>query len=59
MNKTISKRITEQPQDWVQIVREKVEGLVLGEVLITVHEHRVTQIERRERVQFPLPKQDK
>jgi hypothetical protein len=59
MSNTSLKSEAEPAQDWLQIVREKVDGLVSGEVLITIHDYRVTQIERREKVQFQLTKQEK
>jgi hypothetical protein len=45
-------------QDWLKIVKDKVESLSYGEVHITVHDHRVTQIEHREKVRFKLSKQN-
>ena len=44
--------------DWLQIVKEKVQSLRYGEVHITVHDHRVIQIEHREKVRFQLSKQN-
>lgn len=38
--------------DWLALVREKVAGLRYGIVQITVHEGRVTQIERTERTRL-------
>ena len=39
--------------DWITLVREKVEGLRFGVVQLTVHEGRVTQIERTEKTRLP------
>lgn len=39
--------------DWVAIVREKVEGLRYGIVQLVVHDGRVTQIERTEKTRIP------
>ena len=39
--------------DWIALVREKVAGLRYGLVQITVHEGRVTQIERTEKTRLP------
>jgi hypothetical protein len=39
--------------DWLALVREKVEGLRFGVVQLTVHEGRVTQIERTEKTRIP------
>ncbi len=38
---------------WLEIVRRQVTGLHFGEVQIVVHDDRVVQIERRERVRLP------
>jgi hypothetical protein len=43
----------ETPPPWLQLVREKVEGLRFGFVQLVVHEGRVTQIERTERTRLP------
>jgi hypothetical protein len=39
--------------EWVAVVREKVEGLRFGVVQLTVHDGRVTQIERTEKTRLP------
>lgn len=41
--------------EWLEIVREKVASLRYGVVQITVHEGRVTQIERTERTRLDPP----
>ena len=38
---------------WLEIVRQKVEGLRYGVVQIVVHDSRVTQIERTEKTRLP------
>ena len=38
--------------DWLELVREKVEGLRFGVVQIVVHDSRVTQIERTEKTRL-------
>jgi hypothetical protein len=59
MSKIIALNSEPKPvSDWLQIVKEKVEGLSYGEVHITVHDHHVTQIEHREKVRFQLAKQN-
>jgi hypothetical protein len=40
------------PADWVSLVREKVQGLRYGIVQLTVHDGRVTQIERTEKTRL-------
>lgn len=39
--------------DWLAIVRAKVEGLRFGVVQIVVHDGKVTQIERTEKIRIP------
>jgi hypothetical protein len=58
MSTIVLNRETKPVQDWLQIVKEKVESLSFGEVHITIHDHRVTQIEHREKVRFQLSKQN-
>lgn len=38
--------------DWLEIVREKVDGLRFGVVQIVVHDAKVTQIERTEKTRL-------
>ncbi|MBV9010203.1 MAG: YezD family protein [Verrucomicrobia bacterium] len=42
----------EQQNDWLELVREKVRTLHFGVVQIVVHDSKVTQIERTERVRL-------
>ena len=44
--------------DWLDLVREKVESLRFGTVQITVHDSRVTQIERTEKTRIEAPRQN-
>jgi hypothetical protein len=39
--------------DWIALVREKVAGLRFGVVQLVVHDGRVTQIERTEKMRLP------
>lgn len=41
--------------DWLELVRQKVEGLSYGVVQIVVHDRTVTQIERTERTRVTAP----
>ncbi|MBC8119945.1 MAG: YezD family protein [Burkholderiaceae bacterium] len=41
------------PAPWVELVRDRVNGLRFGVVQIVIHEGRVTQIESTERVRLP------
>lgn len=43
--------------EWVTVVREKVEGLRYGVVQLTVHDGRVTQIERTEKTRLPASRE--
>ena len=45
----------ETAADWFALVREQVGSLRYGVVQITVHERRVTQIERTERLRLEPP----
>jgi hypothetical protein len=42
--------------EWLEIVRERVEGLRFGIVQIVVHDAKVTQIERTERTRLSGPR---
>lgn len=56
----MSKPIQSQPTSadelppWLEIVRRQVAGLHFGEVQIVVHDDRVVQIERRDRLRLPV-----
>jgi hypothetical protein len=39
-------------EDWLRVVREKVESLRYGVVQLVVHDGRVTQIERTEKTRL-------
>lgn len=52
MNATTTKLSEPTPTDWLQIVKEKVESLRFGVVQLTVHDGRVTQIERTEKTRI-------
>ena len=40
---------------WLKLVREQVEALKFGTVQITVHDSRVTQVERLEKLRLDRP----
>jgi hypothetical protein len=42
---------------WLQLVREHVASLKFGTVQITVHDSRVVQVERLEKLRFDKPEQ--
>ena len=44
--------------DWLELVREKVQGLRFGVVQIVVHDSKVTQIERTEKTRLQSVKND-
>jgi hypothetical protein len=41
--------------DWLELVRQQVDSLRYGVVQITVHDSRVTQVEKTERVRLEQP----
>jgi hypothetical protein len=43
---------------WLQLVREHVASLKFGTVQITVHDSRVVQVERVEKLRFDKPEQN-
>jgi hypothetical protein len=49
----------EAPPAWLQLVREHVRSLKFGTVQITVHDARVVQVERVEKLRFENPEQNK
>ncbi len=52
-NSSAASAATSAHPDWIALVREKVEGLRFGVVQLTVHDGRVTQIERTEKTRLP------
>ena len=52
-NKPVSERV--ENQNWLEIVRDQVNSLRFGVVEIVVHDSRVVQIEKTERVRFEKP----
>ena len=44
--------------DWLELVREKVQGLRFGVVQIVVHDSKVTQIERTEKTRLQMVEND-
>ena len=50
MNAELSR--TDATPEWLTVVRDQVEHLRFGVVQIVVHEHRVVQVERTEKVRF-------
>jgi hypothetical protein len=49
-----SERKTELPE-WLELVRQQISSLKFGTVQITVHDSRITQVERVERVRLDRP----
>jgi hypothetical protein len=41
--------------DWLELVRQQVSSLKFGTVQVTVHDGRVTQVERVEKVRLDRP----
>ena len=44
--------------DWLELVREKVQSLRFGVVQIVVHDSKVTQIERTEKMRLQIVEND-
>ena len=44
--------------EWLDVVRQKVEGLRFGIVQIVVHDAKVTQIERTEKTRLQTRRED-
>ena len=42
--------------EWLKLVRDQVDSLKFGTVQITVHDSRVTQVERLEKLRLDRPK---
>jgi hypothetical protein len=59
-NHTSNERDASAPKEtlpaWLELVREQVDSLKFGTVQITVHDSRVTQVERLEKVRLDRPK---
>jgi hypothetical protein len=49
---------TVSSDDWLELVRQKVQSLRFGVVQIVVHDSRVTQIERTEKTRLQSAKDD-
>ncbi len=41
-----------EPIDWLEVVRDKVDHLRFGSIVVTVHDGNVTQIESIEKTRF-------
>ncbi|MGC3989364.1 MAG: YezD family protein [Chthoniobacteraceae bacterium] len=52
MEKIAPQRSSGAEAEWIEIVREKVQSLRFGVVQIIVHEGRVIQVERTEKVRL-------
>jgi hypothetical protein len=52
MQTTLSQSSRAEPTRWLDVVAEQVSKLRFGVVQITVHDARVVQIERTEKVRF-------
>ena len=58
MNKITDKEITENGEKTlVSQVLTAIKGIDYGQVLITIHDSRVVQIERTEKIRIPRPRE--
>jgi hypothetical protein len=44
--------MTAETQNWIEVIKEKLGGLRYGQILLTVHDGRVVQIERTEKTRL-------
>ena len=44
--------MTTDNQNWIEVIKEKLSGLRYGQILLTVHDGRVVQIERTEKTRL-------
>ena len=44
--------MTAETQNWIDVIQEKLGGLRYGQILLTVHDGRVVQIERTEKTRL-------
>ena len=44
--------MTTENSSWVEVIKEKLGGLRYGQILLTVHDGRVVQIERTEKTRL-------
>ena len=44
--------MTTDNQNWIEVIKEKLGGLRYGQILLTVHDGRVVQIERTEKTRL-------
>ena len=44
--------MTSETQNWIEVIKEKLGGLRYGQILLTVHDGRVVQIERTEKTRL-------
>jgi hypothetical protein len=56
-NEAEKSKAQEKLPAWLQLVREHVSSLKFGTVQVTVHDSRVVQVERVEKLRFDKPEQ--
>ena len=56
-NESDKSKAQEKLPAWLQLVREHVASLKFGTVQVTVHDSRVVQVERVEKLRFDKPEQ--
>ena len=44
--------MTTDNQNWIEVIKEKLSGLRYGQILLTVHDGRIVQIERTEKTRL-------
>lgn len=44
--------MTSEAQNWIEVIKEKLGGLRYGQILLTVHDGRIVQIEKTEKTRL-------
>jgi hypothetical protein len=53
MSAAASHSLSESPEPWIEIVRQKLASMRFGSIQLVVHEGRVTQVESLEKTRIP------
>jgi hypothetical protein len=54
----VSAPITSQAEPWLELLVQQVRKTRFGSIVVTIHEGRVVQVERTEKVRLDSPRQD-
>ncbi len=53
MSAAATPSLSESPEPWIEIVRQKLASMRFGSIQLVVHEGRVTQVESLEKTRIP------